>query len=253
MPSLKSGHAGRHIVCLALAVVAATPLNGQVRLTGRVIEDGSLEPIAAARVSLFDLDERFVGAVTTDENGRFLYDVAKASAVRLRVQRIGYSETLTPLLRFDDHKSFEVEVRLRTDAVLVAPLEVTAVGGRGNPFFSGFEHRRKVGAGVYFSRADVERRKPALITDLIGSVPGVHLNGSGTGSRRIITMGRTQCPAQLYVDGFFVNVAGAYSLDEVVAPSDVEGIEVYHGLGTVPAEFMSAQARCGVIVVWTRR
>jgi len=251
-----AGRPGRHLVFVAvlLALAGTRPLNAQVRFAGRVIEDGNLEAIAAARVSFFDLYDRFLGAVTTGRDGRFQFNVEKTPAVRIRVQRIGYKETLTPLLRFDNRTSFEVEVRLRTDAVLVAPLEVTGASGTGgNPYFSGFEHRRKTGSGVYFSRADVERRKPALITDLIATVSGVHVSGSGSGNRRVITMGRTQCPAQLYIDGFFVNVAGAMTLDEVVAPGDVEGIEIYHGLGSVPAEFMSGQARCGVIVVWTKR
>jgi len=236
-----------------IATLSVAPLRAQVRVAGRVIEDNTLEPITAARVAFFDVNERFLGAVTTDQDGRFGFVVEKAPAVRMQVRRIGYAQTMTPMLRFDDHLSFEVEIRLRTDAVLVAPLEVTAIGGRGYPFFSGFEHRRTSGAGIYFTRADIENRKPALVTDLIATVPGVHLSGSGTGSRRTINIGRTNCPAQLYVDGFLVNVAGAFALDEVVSPADVQGIEVYRGLGTVPPEFYSPQARCGVIVVWTRR
>jgi len=249
------GRFGRQTIQVAalLCLACAGTLQAQVRVTGRVIEDGNLNAIAAARVSFFDLYERFLGAVTTDAEGHFDFSVDKAAGVRMRVQRIGYKETLTPLLRFDNNALFEVEIRLRTDAVLVAPLEVTAIGGRGNPFFSGFEQRRASGAGIYFTRADIEARKPVLVTDLIATVPGVHVSGSGSGRRRTIDIGRTNCPAQLYVDGFYVNVAGAFTLDEFVSPADVQGIEVYRGLGTVPAEFYSPQARCGVIVVWTRR
>jgi len=252
----QTGRQNRAISCAALVLIlsGAQPLAAQVLLSGRVIEDDSLQAVAGARVSLFDLFERFLASATTDARGRFQFSVEKASAVRIRVQRIGYKETLTPVLRFDRNKSLDVEVRVRTDAVILAPLEVTAVSATaGNRFFSGFEQRRQRGMRVFFTREDIERRKPAYVTDLIASVPGVHVSGSGTGSRRVVTIGRNNCPAQVYVDGFFVNVASSMSLDEVVGVKEIEGIEVYSGLGTVPAEFLSSRARCGVIVVWTRR
>ena len=44
-----------------------------------------------------------------------------------------------------------------------------------------------------------------------------------------------------------------FRIDEVISPGSVEGIEVYRGLSTVPAEFLNPDAECGVIAIWTRR
>jgi hypothetical protein len=39
-----------------------------------------------------------------------------------------------------------------------------------------------------------------------------------------------------------------------MVPNDLEAIEVYLGMSTVPAEYLQAadRAQCGMIVVWTR-
>jgi hypothetical protein len=43
------------------------------------------------------------------------------------------------------------------------------------------------------------------------------------------------------------------SVDDLVAPGAIEGIELYRGTATIPAEFLTPQARCGVVAIWTRR
>ena len=44
-----------------------------------------------------------------------------------------------------------------------------------------------------------------------------------------------------------------FTVDDAVSSGSLLGIEVYRGLSTVPAEFMTPRARCGVVVLWTRR
>ena len=71
------------------------------------------------------------------------------------------------------------------------------------------------------------------------------------------------CATQIFVDGFLVNrrmvqpngTQGPEDIriDDVVSPASVEGIEVYRGLSTVPAEFLNPDAACGVIAIWTKR
>jgi hypothetical protein len=42
---------------------------------------------------------------------------------------------------------------------------------------------------------------------------------------------------------------------EVLAPppSQIEGMEFYHGTASVPGAYAGIDARCGVLVLWTRR
>jgi hypothetical protein len=99
---------------------------------------------------------------------------------------------------------------------------------------------------------------------LLMEIPGVYADRTGTGaSARSIRMGRAlsgpgggPCPVQIFLDGMLATRPGAggdVSVDDLVSPLDVEAIEVFKGLGSVPPEFLNVYARCGVIAIWTRR
>jgi hypothetical protein len=57
----------------------------------------------------------------------------------------------------------------------------------------------------------------------------------------------------VFVDGRPANRRGNVSINDLASPSGLEGMEVYRGLATVPPEFLTPEARCGVIALWTRR
>lgn len=243
--------------------LCATAADAQVHLHGRVIEDGSEQPIVNAAVVLQDGYGRRLARQITDETGRFSFAVRGSGPVRLRAERIGYQRTTTPPLHFDGYTMYRVEIRLDVDAVLLAPLEVVTRSRSGvSPTLAGFDLRRRNGLGWYITREEIERRNPNRVTDILATVPGVSLH------RQVVYMSRGRhCPAQIFIDGFRINrslppmpVTGerfstteAFPIDDMVRPSSVEGIEVYQGLSRVPAEFLTAEAACGVVAIWTRR
>lgn len=236
-----------------------------MRITGSAVTDGGRRPIEGVAVTALDSAGTELATRLTGANGRFSLRVPSASGlrtVRLRARRIGYRTVLTPNVDVDGLRSVTVTLRLAPGLVPVAPLEVTARQRREtSPMHDGFRHRRERGFGDYITRQEIERRSPAHVTDLLRTMPGVNVSSSGRAAHGVVTMGRGNgpfggsCPAQVYVDNFHVNKAGGrtFRIDDVVAPSDVEGIEVYRGLATVPAQFLSPEADCGVIVIWTRR
>jgi hypothetical protein len=250
-------------VALVAASLAARPAVGQqrVRVTGHVVEEETSEPIAGADIIVRTRDGRFLKALVADDLGRFSFEVSRVPSVTLRASRIGYVQTTTPVLWFDDHDYFDLEVRLDREAVLLAPLEVVARSDGDAPVLAGFRHRLERSMGLYVTRADIERRNPAHVTDLLTGIPGVHLTSSGRGTRRVVTMlrgTRQSCPVQVFLDGLLMTVPGAVddggvAIDEYASPLDLEGIEIYRGLSTVPAELLTPDAECGVIALWTRR
>lgn len=43
-----------------------------------------------------------------------------------------------------------------------------------------------------------------------------------------------------------------FSLDQLPAPNDLEGIELYTGPASAPPQFGGNERRCGVMLVWTK-
>lgn len=255
---------GRHLWILgALLVTATSPVAAQVRVVGRVIENETGEPIAGVDVTVRGPHGAYLAHRITDKRGMFEYFAKRGSGIRFAAERIGYKPNTTPVLLFDRHDFFRVELRLDRNAVLLAPLEVVARSGkRESAVLANFRDRLVHGHGHYFTRDDIEKRHPNRVTDMLAELPGVHLQSSGRGLHRVVRMARTEatdCPTQIWVDGFLINPQGVlghgvndYTIDDVVQPKDVEGIEVYSGLSTVPPEFLNRWAQCGVVAIWTR-
>lgn len=254
------------VTAASLLLLASPPAYAQTntaQLSGRVIEDETTRPIEGATVEILTARGRLLARVVTDAEGRFRATLPTAPGYTFRAGRIGFARVTTPVLWADDRNMVEVEIRLDPEAVLLAPLEVTAWARRvrPSPVTEGFRDRLASGLGYFFTRADIERRAPTYVTDMLASVPGVQLRSSGRGARRHIYMSRTgeHCQAQIFVDGFLLNGRSRltadpdFTLDDAVAPGSVEGIEVYHGLATMPAQFLNPDSRCGAVVVWTRR
>ena len=40
-------------------------------------------------------------------------------------------------------------------------------------------------------------------------------------------------------------------LNQILGPEDIEGLEIYETVGSLPARFSPVGAACGVIIIWT--
>lgn len=253
-------------LCLFLLLFAA-PASAQIRLTGNIIEDTSEQPVSGVHVEVFTASWFPITERTTDESGRFMLTLPREGSYRIRASRIGYKQVDAPILDTRDATALAIQLRMSPEAIPLAPLEIVARTRAEQTFsdLSTFEDRRSLGLGHFFTREDVERLRPGRVTDLVGRVPGVRLESSGNGMHRTVRMARANsfsgyCPVQLFVDGLLVNRRsaapgqGSYlAIDDVVSPWSIEAIEVYKGLATVPAAFLTPDARCGVVAIWTRR
>lgn len=262
------------LLCAALALLAsATPVRAQGMFTGVVVDNGTNAPVEGASVTLLSQQGRRMRTVVTGSDGRFSF-VPSPGYYRFRVARVGYVQVNTAHVRVV-RDSVDLEIRLRNDAVMLAPITVVARSGRVSPVLSGFYHRMENGFGRYITRDQIERRQPGQITDMLRMLPGVRMTPRASGIGADVVMNRAAprvggCPVQIFLDGIRVNRGDAptvnrdsldeslialnetISVDELADPSELEGIEVYYGLAGVPAEFMGPDARCGTVAVWTR-
>jgi hypothetical protein len=248
------------VLCLLLSAASAS---AQTRVSGTVLDDQTGQPVAGARIEILDWGARKLAERVTDANGVFEYTFSRPNSFRVRVTRLGYARVVTPELSTGRNTYLNVQVRLKSDTVLLAPLAVVARGGSPpSPLLDGFYARAGAGFGTYYTRDEIERLRPSRLSDVVLRTPGFFVGGGSVGrqlySSRAGGVNR-DCPAQIYIDGFLLNprhrsgeVIGM-ALDDAVLPQDVEGIEIYRGLATVPAEFLNEDAKCAVIAVWTRR
>jgi hypothetical protein len=251
---------------MALAVCAVAPSRAQVVLEGHVIDDVSTERLGGAKVLLINERNKPVAYTVTDPAGYFHFSRSDNGWYRLEVMAVGYRRTLTPFLWWMMDRNYaELIVRLAPTTVLLAPLEVVAMSPRvTSPVLENVEHRRTRGFGLQITRQQIEERRPARVSDVLLEVPGVYAQRRGTGaSGRTLYMGRAllglgggECAVQVFLDGRLATrdaPGGDVFVDDLVSPLDIETIEVFRGLGSIPPEFLTPQARCGVIAIWTKR
>jgi hypothetical protein len=225
----------------------------------------SEQSIAGARVLLLNRYRKIVGHAITQADGYFRFERSKPDVFRLEARAVGYREAVTPLVWMTmDRDSAEMEVRLARFAVLLAPLEIVGMSSpRGSAVLENVEHRISSGFGYHVTREDIEQRRPIRISDVLETLPGVHAEqGRHGGGGRNIYIRRALpgypgiCPVRIFLDGVLANRGDDGSgvvIDDLVSPLDVEVIEVFKGLSSIPPEFLTDGARCGVVAIWTRR
>ncbi len=246
----------------ASAAAQESPADGTIR--GRVVDEITGTGLPGAQVEFLDSSRRVLGRTVADDGGLFVLSRLPPGPFRLRVTQLGFLQTTTPVWWVQVGDVLDVVVWLSPDAIPLAPLEVVALTQRRLPVLSGFYRRREDAVGGYFlDREEIEQRHASRITDLLVDLPGVRLeNAPGyPGQARAVTLGRAllaagggRCPVQVFVDGILASRGGgAVPLDDLASPASLEGIEIYRGLSSVPAEFLTPEARCGVVVLWTKR
>lgn len=232
--------------CVCVVVPAAQ--EGAVG-TGGVdgkVRDASGNPIVGAQVT--------VGGTSlvaeSDELGEFKLAKAAAGATSLRVRRIGYKPDT---IRVDilAGQTLPVEIVLDRLAVELAPL---VVYGRRNLTgrLAGFYDRMSRGNGHFMTREQIERRNPHNMTDLFRMIPGARVQPTRFGDGRVTFRG-SRNPPLVWLDGTPL-YAGEFNLD-TVDPRSFEGIEIYSGPSSVPAEFQGNRTMSsanGTIVLWSR-
>lgn len=240
---------------LAASALAAAgqPAQAQQRSTisGVVHSSVTQAPLRGARVTLSPRGGKDTTAVT-DSAGKFVFD--RLARGRYVIQAWYLDQSSYPAT-YDlaDREVLEVEFRVGPVVAVELP-EVTAEAEGKDRVArrSGFERRAAEGSGQYLTRADIRLRDAVSVADLVRPLKGIRVVCGRYSTLCIPTFQRapTGCYPRFYLDGVNVDASLAVS----TPPSAIEGIEAYSGMSTVPLEFVRdpLQAKCGVIVIWTR-
>lgn len=214
-----------------------------------MVRDSAGRPVMGVELRLKGRD--VILARTNDEGG-FRISSMPVGQSSLALRRLGFAPAV-------------IDVRLRANALdslvitmsaLPAVLaEVAAVDEHdalSRRVLARFWERKKNGFGKFMTRDEIENRNATDFADLVRAMPGVRVTTSN--GRPAIRFSRNNpmrdCPPQFIVNGIRIENG---SPDEF-APMDVEALEIYSSVATIPVEFQPRpnSDTCGAVVIWTR-
>jgi hypothetical protein len=234
---------------LALFVGAQLPAQASGALTGKITApDGS--PIAYARISVGGTPLEAITAL----DGVFLIRGVPSSGYPMNVRMLGYKPRVL-MIEIAAGQTHHVDVMLTPAASTLDTIEVSS-DVAVSPAMRGFEERRQRGPGVFFTRDQIARMQPRVLTDVLRRVPGVQVRPvrGGLGNNVSVQARGGECAMLFFMNGSTFPLPADQPINHFVAPEEVVALEVYAGSSEIPAQFNSSRfnSRCGVIVIWTR-
>jgi hypothetical protein len=236
-------------VVLTIASLLCTPAGLLAQMiTGRVLESGSGRPIPAASVTLVE-GSRSLLSTETDSAGNFRLAVPRAGWYSLRVERLGYASASSDTLEVGAREDVEVAIRLSVTAVRLEPLLVVERRREVRPrseFERRFETGRRSGLGVFITREALDSTTALSVTALLSRVPLL-----GAGGPAAMSLSQGGCIPTLYLNGARFQLGPGETIDDMIQPGTLEGIEIYRNRTELPREFAGI-GHCAAIIFWTR-
>jgi hypothetical protein len=213
------------------------------------VKDSAGTPIPGVEVVL--LQTR--GGVYSDSVGVFRLINIPAGKRELHFRRLGFAPKSMDA-EIAEGQTLSLAVVLEASATVIEGMTVEEITRR-RQVLADFYDRSSRGFGHFFTREQIEKRNPMNLSDMMRLIPGARLIPLRGGSQATLRFSRAQmgnrdCPPQYWVDGV---KTWNLNIDDIV-PGDVEGIEVYSGASTVPAQYNTREGTtiCGVVLIWTR-
>jgi hypothetical protein len=184
----------------------------------------------------------------TDSSGRFALRGLAVGPALVRIRRIGFAQgSFTTTVSADDGIVAEISMGSLGQVLSRVTVRENALSG---PRLAAFVARRRAGFGQFLTRDQFVDRNPLQFTDLMNRFIGVSAGFDGRGKKRIY--GRGRCEMGVFLNGMRMRVPDGSSVDDFFDVYDIEAVEVYRGVGTVPPEFSGEGSSCGVVAAWTR-
>lgn len=237
-------------IVLAL-FTAIPPAQSQEQPRGSIltiVTDSSGNAVPQAEVSINDVS---VAGVTGPEGRVELFRVPPGRRI-LRIRRLGYRERILSVDVGSSGRSEARAIMLPIAAVLerVVVRNSTEKPARlaGTGRFDEFYSRRARESGTFLTREDIDKRDPGRTIDLFHAIPGIRVTYRGI--TPLISFARCKTGVQYFIDGQRLN--DGFTEITGLHPNQIEAIEIYHGLASVPPQFIPRPSDCAAVVIWTR-
>ena len=236
---------------------------GSAQLQGTIVGHGADRPVAGAVVRLADNPP-----MRADERGAFTIADAPLGTRMLEVRAVGYSPArlAVDVIARDGPP---VAVALTSSKALLDTVRVV-VARAADRHNSGFEDRRRSGAGTYLTAQQIARRGVFSTSDLFRQLRGLRVgydydtletdanpnalaDMNQLSDRRILMRGISGnwCEPALWFDGTLIPELSVDALDAWLRPERLAALEVYSE-ATVPPQYQRARTGCGAVLFWTK-
>ena len=223
-----------------------TVARGRARLTG-IVRTPDGRPVTGATILVYGTDVKG----QTSSTGTFALSGLPAGTYSAEVRAIGYAPKRVPV-NLSGARTVAVTIPLDERVQMIQGVVVNAERTKLEKDYTGFLDRAKHGMGHYITEAQLADRHAIQFTDVLRMTPG--MNVVPNGSMGYAVQGRGGCTPDIYLDGMAI-IDGASSLNDLVNPNDVSGVEIYNGGSTTPIQFSGSGGggSCGTVVVWSKR
>ncbi len=231
---------------LIFPTVSAAAQAAKSTIKGIVVGGQNGQTIPGAVLELTGSDRK----VLSDSIGRFAFEKLLPGTYHIRAIAIGF-DPINTAVELGERETIELEVQFGSslqDRVILPELRVRAPRDTSMEYSADWLRRSQGGNGRYLNRKMIEQMNAFTFADLLRHTAGVRVDCRMTCS---IQMARNvrQCIPVYFIDGIPADAV----MGTMTPPNDIEGVEIYSGPSETPPELESYEARCGVIVIWTRR
>lgn len=214
-----------------------------VKLVGSVIDErGNVVPNVELTLRRGNRTE---DRTRSRDGGQFEFLGVTPGTVLIDAHRLGYRErTLEVAVG-----SINLEQAVRFDLLSVAAdIEAVVVEDTPGRLQEFIEHRRSSKFGHFFDQNEIRLKSPRYVSELFRTIPGARLSPTTSGTSKLLLRG---CRPKIWLDGVMAQDA---EIDEIIAPSEIAGIEIYPSWAGVPAQYMDRENRaCGTVLIWSRQ
>lgn len=246
--SIRVAFAARFALGCFLGVSGLTPRSAAAQTVVRgVVVDSAGRPVSEVALGILAIHQ----VTRTDDHGHFAIPGVPAGQVEISVRRIGYEPQLVRFV-VSGGPADSIRVEITELPEVLEAVKVSETERHRRQRIEDFYWRRARGLGTYFTREEILARRASVPTDVLRTAKGVRIvrtsNGMGVRFDSAVSA-RSGCIPTLWIDG--QRVPGMEI--DAIPLNDIEGIELYNGVSTTPAEFWQGNnPQCGTIVVWSR-
>ncbi len=241
----------RFLVCCACLAPARDTMAQNGVLRGIVVDSSDGSFVYGADILAASLHQ----VARSDPKGQFTLTKLPKGQLELTIRRLGYlPQQQTIMVSGGENDSLKVVLVAQPE--VLQTIAVDAVERHRRQGVEDFYVRRAQGIGTFITRQQLDELRGTQATEALRTIPGIQLFRTRTGDNTVRFTGtssinRRDCPPNLWLDGQRV---ANMELDRIPA-QDIEGIELYRGASTTPAQFWQGNTQntfCGTIVVWSR-